>query len=104
MDRQSSASYHGEDWAGHCRVSPELVSSSSNSVSPSSSSHAVAMHAVAMLVFREPYHDIRFNLMAVVPDRRMKYESKLEILKRNRQTVLEGLQKVRNYYKCLLPK
>lgn len=43
----------------------------------------------------EPYHDIRFNLMAVVPDRRMKYESKLEILKKNRQTVLEGLQKVR---------
>lgn len=37
--------------------------------------------------------------MAVVPDRRMKYESKLEILKRNRQTVLEGLQKVRNCYK-----
>lgn len=35
--------------------------------------------------------------MAVVPDRRMKYESKLEILKRNRQTVLEGLQKVRNW-------
>lgn len=32
--------------------------------------------------------------MAVVPDRRMKYESKLEILKRNRQTILEGLQKV----------
>ena len=42
----------------------------------------------------EPYHDIRFNLMAVVPDRRIKYESKLEILKRNRQTVLEGLQQV----------
>lgn len=34
--------------------------------------------------------------MAVVPDRRMKYESKLEILKKNRQTVLEGLQKVGN--------
>lgn len=42
----------------------------------------------------EPYHDIRFNLMAVVPDRRMKYESRLEILKKNRQTVLEGLQQV----------
>lgn len=54
-------------------------------------------HAAALLFFSEPYHDIRFNLMAVVPDRRMKYESKLEILKRNRQTVLEGLQKVRNW-------
>lgn len=43
---------------------------------------------------REPYHDIRFNLMAVVPDRRMKYESKLHILKMNRQTVLEALQQV----------
>ena len=46
---------------------------------------------------REPYHDIRFNLMAVVPDRRVKYESKLEILKRNRQMVLEGLQQVRRH-------
>lgn len=36
--------------------------------------------------------------MAVVPDRRIKYESKLEILKRNRQTVLEGLQKVWNEF------
>ena len=53
-------------------------------------------HAAALLFLSEPYHDIRFNLMAVVPDRRMKYESKLEILKRNRQTVLEGLQKVRD--------
>uniref|UniRef100_A0A3B5L7I6 ubiquitinyl hydrolase 1 n=1 Tax=Xiphophorus couchianus TaxID=32473 RepID=A0A3B5L7I6_9TELE len=46
------------------------------------------------LATAEPYHDIRFNLMAVVPDRRMKYESKLEILKRNRQIILEGLQKM----------
>lgn len=44
---------------------------------------------------REPYHDIRFNLMAVVPDRRIKYESKLDVLKRNRQIVLEALQQVR---------
>lgn len=48
-----------------------------------------------VLCHREPYHDIRFNLMAVVPDRRMKYESKLHILKMNRQTVLEALQQVR---------
>lgn len=57
-------------------------------------SHAAA--AAALLIFSEPYHDIRFNLMAVVPDRRIKYESKLEILKKNRQIILEGLQKVGN--------
>lgn len=50
----------------------------------------------SLLIFSEPYHDIRFNLMAVVPDRRIKYESKLEILKKNRQIILEGLQKVGN--------
>lgn len=33
--------------------------------------------------------------MAVVPDRRIKYESKLDVLKRNRQIVLEALQQVR---------
>lgn len=49
---------------------------------------------------REPYHDIRFNLMAVVPDRRMKYESKLHILKMNRQTVLEALQQVAQPRPC----
>ena len=43
---------------------------------------------------REPYHDIRFNLMAVVPDRRIKYETRLHVLKVNRQTVLEALQQV----------
>lgn len=53
------------------------------------------MVACVLYRFREPYHDIRFNLMAVVPDRRMKYESRLELLKRNRQMVLEGLQQVR---------
>ncbi|XP_070758852.1 ubiquitin carboxyl-terminal hydrolase BAP1 isoform X4 [Enoplosus armatus] len=56
----------------------------------------VIMERIGLATAGEPYHDIRFNLMAVVPDRRMKYESKLEILKRNRQTVLEGLQKVRD--------
>ncbi|XP_064154314.1 ubiquitin carboxyl-terminal hydrolase BAP1 isoform X1 [Anguilla rostrata] len=52
----------------------------------------VIMERIGLATAGEPYHDIRFNLMAVVPDRRMKYEAKLEILKRNRQTVLEGLQ------------
>ncbi|GFY55470.1 ubiquitin carboxyl-terminal hydrolase BAP1 [Trichonephila inaurata madagascariensis] len=42
----------------------------------------------------EPYHDIRFNLMAVVPDRRIAYEHKLRTLKTNRQIVLEALQQL----------
>uniref|UniRef100_A0A8C7XFG2 ubiquitinyl hydrolase 1 n=1 Tax=Oryzias sinensis TaxID=183150 RepID=A0A8C7XFG2_9TELE len=56
----------------------------------------VIMERIGLATAGEPYHDIRFNLMAVVPDRRMKYESKLEVLKKNRQTILEGLQKVSN--------
>lgn len=44
----------------------------------------------------EPYHDVRFNLMAVVPDRRIAYEQKLRTLKTNRQIVLEALQQVPN--------
>nr|C4A0D9.1 RecName: Full=Ubiquitin carboxyl-terminal hydrolase BAP1; AltName: Full=BRCA1-associated protein 1 [Branchiostoma floridae] len=39
-------------------------------------------------------HDIRFNLMAVVADRRQQYETKLNTLKTNRQIVLEALQQV----------
>uniref|UniRef100_A0A1A8DNG8 Ubiquitin carboxyl-terminal hydrolase n=1 Tax=Nothobranchius kadleci TaxID=1051664 RepID=A0A1A8DNG8_NOTKA len=54
----------------------------------------VIMERIGLATAGEPYHDIRFNLMAVVPDRRMKYESKLEFLKKNRQTILEGLQKM----------
>lgn len=42
----------------------------------------------------EPYHDIRFNLMAVVADRRIAYEQKLRTLKTNRQIVLEALQQL----------
>uniref|UniRef100_A0A8C2GUQ0 ubiquitinyl hydrolase 1 n=1 Tax=Cyprinus carpio TaxID=7962 RepID=A0A8C2GUQ0_CYPCA len=54
----------------------------------------VIMERIGLATAGEPYHDIRFNLMAVVPDRRMKYEYKLDILKQNRQIVLEGLQQV----------
>ena len=33
-----------------------------------------------LLCFREPYHDIRFNLMVVVPDKRQLYEQKLSLI------------------------
>nr|XP_053632716.1 ubiquitin carboxyl-terminal hydrolase calypso-like isoform X3 [Cherax quadricarinatus] len=47
----------------------------------------------------EPYHDIRFNLMAVVPDKITAYRRKLAALRRNRETILEGLhQFVRQKY------
>uniref|UniRef100_A0A1A8CR32 Ubiquitin carboxyl-terminal hydrolase BAP1 n=1 Tax=Nothobranchius kadleci TaxID=1051664 RepID=A0A1A8CR32_NOTKA len=55
----------------------------------------VIMERIGLATAGEPYHDIRFNLMAVVPDRRMKYESKLEFLKKNRQTILEGVGRSR---------
>lgn len=40
------------------------------------------------------YSDIRFNLMAVVPDKRLAITHKLNMLKTNRQIVLEALQLV----------
>ncbi|KAJ1109540.1 hypothetical protein NDU88_006900 [Pleurodeles waltl] len=54
----------------------------------------VIMERIGLATAGEPYHDIRFNLMAVVPDRRLKYECKLNVLKMNRQTVLEALQQL----------
>ncbi|XP_042195593.1 ubiquitin carboxyl-terminal hydrolase BAP1 isoform X2 [Callorhinchus milii] len=53
----------------------------------------VIMERIGLATAGEPY-DIRFNLMAVVPDRRIKYETKLSLLKMNRQTVLEALQQL----------
>ena len=44
--------------------------------------------------FSEPYHDIRFNLMAVVPEKKFQFEHKLSTLKTNRQIVLSALQQV----------
>jgi len=43
---------------------------------------------------REPYHDIRYALMAVVPDRRLQYEQKLKMLRTNRATIVEALRQV----------
>ncbi|MEE6527828.1 hypothetical protein FKM82_029499, partial [Ascaphus truei] len=54
----------------------------------------VIMERIGLATAGEPYHDIRFNLMAAVPDRRLKFESKLHVLKMNRQTVLEALQQL----------
>ncbi|XP_065159733.1 ubiquitin carboxyl-terminal hydrolase calypso [Atheta coriaria] len=42
----------------------------------------------------EQYHDIRFNLMAVVPDKRLAITHKLKMLKTNRQIVLDALQQL----------
>jgi len=47
-----------------------------------------------MLNCREPYHDIRYALMAVVPDRRLQYEQKLKMLRTNRATIMEALRQV----------
>lgn len=42
----------------------------------------------------EQYHDIRFNLMTVVPDRRLAITHKLKMLKTNKQIVLDALQQL----------
>lgn len=42
----------------------------------------------------EQYQDIRFNLMAVVPDRRLAITHKLKMLKTNKQIVLDALQQL----------
>lgn len=41
----------------------------------------------------EPYHDIRFNLMAVVPDKRMDLIRRVKLLKTNKNIILESIQK-----------
>lgn len=60
--------------------------------------HFNMFHCGRHFFFREPYHDIRYNLMAVVPDKRSLYEHKLATLKTNRQIVLETLQQVQAYH------
>ena len=42
----------------------------------------------------EPYHDIRFALMAVVPDRRQVMQRRLRTLKTNRSVVVEALMQL----------
>ncbi|XP_041348594.1 ubiquitin carboxyl-terminal hydrolase BAP1-like isoform X2 [Gigantopelta aegis] len=55
---------------------------------------SVISDRLGMATGGEPYHDIRFNLMAVVPCKRQLYEHKLQTLKTNRQIVLEALQQM----------
>ncbi|XP_006820948.1 ubiquitin carboxyl-terminal hydrolase BAP1-like [Saccoglossus kowalevskii] len=47
--------------------------------------------------------DIRFNLMAVVPDRRQVYDQKLQLLKNNRMVLYEALQHLVKYTQPSLP-
>lgn len=42
----------------------------------------------------EPYHDIRFSLMAVVPDKRLAVRQRLNLLKTNRKIVLDALRQL----------
>ena len=42
----------------------------------------------------EPYHDIRFNLMAVVPDRRLQLHEQLRTLHTNRNIIRDTLDKL----------
>jgi len=44
----------------------------------------------------EPYHDIRFALMAVVPDRRKELNKKLKMLRINRTITIEALTQLVN--------
>ena len=42
----------------------------------------------------EPYHDIRFSLMAVVADKRIAYEEKLSTLRMNRMIVYDAIKQI----------
>ena len=46
----------------------------------------------------EPYHDIRFALMALVPDTTTGLQSKLEMLKTNKQIVIKALRQMLKLY------
>lgn len=44
---------------------------------------------------QSPRHDIRYNLMAVVPDRRITFLNRIKALKENRNYVKEGIENLR---------
>lgn len=56
----------------------------------------VSLVSLTMLccVCSELCHDIRFNLMAVVRDKRVIFQHKLDTLRKNHRTILDTLQKV----------
>ncbi|KAK3605838.1 hypothetical protein CHS0354_002476 [Potamilus streckersoni] len=61
----------------------------------------VITERLGMATGGEPYHDIRFNLMAVVSNKLQLYEHKLSTLKTNRQIVLEALQQMLGQHKMV---
>ncbi|CAG5046077.1 unnamed protein product [Parnassius apollo] len=52
----------------------------------------------------EQVHDIRFNLMAVVPDRRIALTQKLQALEMNQKRVKEAISKISKHMRHLLSK
>ncbi|TMS18911.1 Ubiquitin carboxyl-terminal hydrolase BAP1 [Larimichthys crocea] len=80
----------------HARPEPRHLPEKQNGISAVRTMEA--FHFVSYVPIKDRLFELdglkAYPIDHVVPDRRMKYESKLEILKRNRQTVLEGLQKM----------
>ena len=56
----------------------------------------VITERLGMATGGEPYHDIRFALMAVVPDRRKELNKKLRMLRINRSITIEALTQLVN--------
>ncbi len=54
----------------------------------------VITERLGMATGGEPYHDIRFALMAVVPDGRQGAQKRLKMLKTNRSVVIEALKQL----------
>lgn len=54
----------------------------------------VISERIGMSTGSEPYHDIRFSLMAVVADKRIAYEEKLSTLRMNRMIVYEAIKQI----------
>uniref|UniRef100_H0XLG5 Ubiquitin carboxyl-terminal hydrolase BAP1 n=1 Tax=Otolemur garnettii TaxID=30611 RepID=H0XLG5_OTOGA len=54
----------------------------------------VIMERIGLNTAGQPYHNICFNLMAVVPNCRVKYEARVQVLKVNLQTEVEALQQL----------
>ena len=56
----------------------------------------VITERLGMATGGEPYHDIRFALMAVVPDRRTELNNKLNMLRLNRSITIDALTQLVN--------